>query len=60
MLNENQRIEQIWNYLVENEVATDDELQLITQINGYTEETLNQVIYARTAYHDLEQLREDQ
>ena len=52
------RIEQIWDYLVETGVATKEELVLVTNINGYNEETLNNVIWARTAYRDLEQLQE--
>lgn len=45
-----------WDYLVKNGIATENELQLITCINGYNLETLNDVIYARTGYHDLKQL----
>jgi len=52
-------IETIWDYLIETTIATQEELELITAINGYTEESLNSVIYARTGYHDLEQLKEE-
>ena len=48
----------IWDYLVDNNIATDDEIQLVTDINGLTEETLNDIIYARTGYHNIEQLEE--
>ena len=51
-------LEEIWDYLVEMEIATEEELKLITDINGYNEETLNDVIYARSGYHDLEQYTE--
>jgi hypothetical protein len=47
--------EQVWDYLVENGIATVDELMLVTNINGYSVEALNSVIYSKTAYHDLEQ-----
>ena len=47
-----------WDYLVDNGIATDLELQLVTCINGYSIETLNSVIYARTGYHDIEQIEE--
>ena len=50
--------ETTWNYLVENGIATSEEISLIAQINGYTVETLNDIIYARTGYHDLEQLED--
>lgn len=37
--------------------ATQGELELVTCINGYKEETLNDVIYARTGYRHYEQLK---
>jgi len=45
--------EKIWDYIIENQIATEEELKLITCINGYKEEALNAVIYARTGYHDV-------
>jgi hypothetical protein len=50
--------ERIWDYIIESEIATDEELKLVTCINGYNEETLNSVIYARTGYRSVEQLQE--
>lgn len=50
--------ESIWDYIIENGIATEEELKLITCINGYNEESLSAVIYARTGYHDVEQLTE--
>lgn len=49
-------IEDVWGLLVDMEIATDEELQLVTSINGYNIDTLNDVIYVRTGYHDMEQL----
>lgn len=40
-------------------IATDDEIKLVTDINGLTEETLNDIIYARTGYHSIEQLQNE-
>ena len=51
-------LDKIWDYLVEYEIASSRELQLVTKMNGYNEDTLNSVIYVRTGYHDLEQLIE--
>lgn len=48
-------INEIWDKILDYGIATEQELQLITDINGYNEETLNDVIYARTSYHDIEQ-----
>ena len=52
------KIAEIWDYLIENEIATEEELKLVTCINGYNETSLNDVLYARTAYRDIEQLQE--
>ena len=49
--------EEIWDYLLEAEIATEEELCLVTCINGWTVETLESIIYARTAYRSLEQLK---
>lgn len=47
--------DEYWGLLIEYGIATEDELQLITSINGYSEETLNDVLYARTGYRSWEQ-----
>lgn len=52
-------IDEIWQYIIDNNIATEEELQLITSINGYNEETLNDVIYCRTGYRSVEQLKEE-
>ena len=49
---------EVWDYIVNSGIATEEELKLVTCINGYTVESLNAVIYARTAYHSMEQLIE--
>ena len=52
----NREIERMWETLVDMGIATEEELQLVTSINGYNIDTLNDVIYVRTGYHDIEQL----
>ena len=47
-----------WDYLVDSGIATEEELQLVTSINGYNTETLDSVLYVRTGYRDLEQFEE--
>lgn len=44
-----------WNKIVAEYIATDDELRLVTCINGYNEDVLNDVIYVRTGYRTFEQ-----
>ena len=48
--------EYIFNYLVDNYIATKDEIRLVTCINGYTADTLNNILYARTGYRSVEQM----
>ena len=49
----------LWDTLVELELFTDDELRLLTNINGLSVETLNDAIYARYGYRDLKQMMEE-
>jgi hypothetical protein len=49
-------VNQLWYLLVKLELFTDAELKLLVNINGYSIETLNNAIYARYGYRDLEQM----
>ena len=49
----------IWDAIVEHGIATEEELELVTAINGYHDDALNDVIYVRTGYRNIEQLLED-
>lgn len=51
-------INEYWNYLINNGIATEEELQLVTSINGYNEDTLNDVLYVRTGYRSIEQMED--
>lgn len=48
-----------WDFLIESEIATGEELKLVTSINGMNEDTLNDVIYVRTGTRDIGQLKEE-
>ena len=48
--------DQIWILLVDNGIATYEEISLVTNINGYTYETLYDILFARTGYRTIEQL----
>lgn len=50
----------LYNNLIDNGYFTEKELQLITDINGYNIETLNNAIYARYGYRDYKQLTEEE
>ena len=55
----NKTIDEVWDLLIEYGVATQEELELITCINGYNIDTLNDVIYARTGYRNIEQIQNE-
>lgn len=46
----------IYNFILDNELTTQEALDLATSCSGYNVETLNYVIYYFTSYHDIEQL----
>jgi hypothetical protein len=48
-----------WDKLVDMGFFTDQELELITSINGYNIDTLNDALYARYGYHSLDQMLEE-
>ena len=52
-------INEVWDLLIEYGVATQEELELVTCINGYNIDTLNDVIYVRTGFRNLDQLMEE-
>ena len=50
--------DEAWDILTERGIATEDELILITAINGYTLEQMLNVLYARTGLNSFEQLED--
>ena len=46
----------LYDFIVDNCIATEEEVSLVTNINGWGEEQLNDIIHARTEYHDVPQL----
>lgn len=53
-------VNELWDQIIESGIATPEELELITSINGYSMEALNDVIYARTGYHSMDQMNDDE
>lgn len=47
----------LWDFIIDNNIATESELQLVTSINGWTEETMNDVIYAKKGLRSYEQCK---
>lgn len=52
-------VNEVYGYLIDYELFTEDELDLITNINGYNVEALNDCLYSRFGYRDLEQMLEE-
>lgn len=50
---------QVWQLLLDYDVATEAELHLITNINGYSVDSLESVIYSRTGLNSVDQLIDD-
>lgn len=49
---------ELWDLIIDNNIATEDELKLISYINGWRLETLEDVLYVRTGYRDAQQYKE--
>lgn len=52
-------IEQMWDYLVDTVGVSEETLQIVTSINGYSKETMRDVLYATTGYRDFGQLDDE-
>ena len=50
--------EELYDYLMDCEIATEKEISLVCSINGTNLDSLESILYSRTGYHDLEQIRE--
>lgn len=44
-----------YNYLIDNGIASEETMQIITSINGYSKETLDSVLYCTTGYRNIDQ-----
>ena len=51
-------LDDYFDLLVEYGIATEEEIKLVITINGYTGETLNDILFARTGYRNWEQFAE--
>ena len=56
----NKQIEKLWDLIVNYELATESTLQLVTRLNGYTLETMENVLYALNGYHSYDQFMENE
>ena len=54
----NKKMNELWDYITEYEIATEDEICLITSINGTNLDTFESILYSRTGYRSLDQIKE--
>ena len=50
--------QELENYLIDFNIATEEEIRLVTSINGTNLESLESILYSRTGYRTLEQIKE--
>lgn len=53
-------VSELFDELVERELFTEEELKLLTNINGYSFETLNEAIFSRYGYMHYYQMMESE
>ena len=51
------KMNELWDFITEYEIATENEICLITSINGTNLDTFESILYSRTGYRDLEQIK---
>jgi hypothetical protein len=54
----NEQLNEIWKEIVENMWATDEQLAIVTGINGYTMEVMDSVLWHLHGL-DFEQMKEE-
>ena len=52
--------DEIYDYLIDYGIATEKEISLVCSINGTNEDSLNSILYSRTGYRDIEQIKEEE
>ena len=52
-------VSMLWDFIVDNNIATDNEVLLVSHINGFSEETMADIIYARTGLRSYEQCKDE-
>jgi hypothetical protein len=50
------KLQELWDYLIDSGLATDEEIDLVVNINGYNLETLESILYVRSGYRSLDQI----
>lgn len=51
-------LDEQYNYLIDCKIVSQEALDLLTDINGYSEDTINDALYNNTGYRNIEQYLE--
>lgn len=49
--------EELENYIIDNNIATEDELDLVSKILGDNIEMLERILYIRTGFRNINQVK---
>ena len=49
----------MWDILREYEIASEETITVVVNINGYTEDTMLDILYATTGFRNFEQLADE-
>lgn len=52
-------VDMMYEILLDCDIATEDEINLVTKINGWNEQSMLDILYVRTGYTDFTQLAEE-
>lgn len=52
----NDIVNEMWDRLIDDGIATEEELQLVTDIVGFNEKAMLDVLYSRTGFRNFDQL----
>lgn len=50
---------EMWDYLVETVGVSEETLQVVTDVSGYSTDTLEAVLYSVTGYQDFDQMEDE-
>lgn len=53
-------IKDMYEILLDERIATEDEINLVTDINGWNEGSMLDILYARTGLRSFDQLSEEE
>jgi hypothetical protein len=54
-MNTTEQLNNMYDTILELELCTVEELELVTSINGFNEQSMNDIVYVREGYNTLDQ-----